>query len=66
MLPSTCNTPLHTPPPPRQWNEGELQSFLIEISTIIMAKKDDQKGKTGYIIDHIVDKTGAKGTGARA
>lgn len=46
-----------------EWNKGELQSFLIEISAIIMAKKDDQPGKTGYIIDHIVDKTGAKGTG---
>ncbi|GBF98115.1 hypothetical protein Rsub_10862 [Raphidocelis subcapitata] len=47
----------------KAWNEGELQSFLIEISAIIMAKKDDQEGKKGYIIDHIVDKTGAKGTG---
>lgn len=49
--------------PNRDWNEGELQSFLIEISAIILAKKDDMPGKSGYIIDRIVDKTGAKGTG---
>ncbi|KAI8463233.1 MAG: 6-phosphogluconate dehydrogenase, decarboxylating [Monoraphidium minutum] len=45
------------------WNQGELQSFLVEISAIILAKKDDQAGKSGFIIDRIVDKTGAKGTG---
>jgi 6-phosphogluconate dehydrogenase len=46
-----------------EWNAGELQSFLIEISAIILAKKDDQPGKSGHIIDRIVDKTGSKGTG---
>jgi hypothetical protein len=30
--------------PPRKWNEGELQSFLIEISSIIMAKKVGRGG----------------------
>jgi len=44
-----------------EWNKGELQSFLIEISAIIANKKDEEAG--GYLVDKIVDKTGAKGTG---
>jgi len=44
-----------------EWNQGELQSFLIEISAIIANKKDEEAG--GYLVDKIVDKTGAKGTG---
>lgn len=44
-----------------EWNSGELKSFLIEISAIIMAKADD-KGE-GFLLDKIVDKTGSKGTG---
>jgi hypothetical protein len=39
------------------------QSFLIEISAIIANKKDEVAG--GYLVDKIVDKTGAKGTGER-
>ena len=48
-----------------EWNSGELESFLIEISAIIFAKKDDQGGEnaTGSLIDVILDKTGMKGTG---
>lgn len=41
--------------------QSELSSFLVEISAIIMNKPDDQG--TGYLVDKIVDKTGAKGTG---
>jgi 6-phosphogluconate dehydrogenase len=37
------------------------QSFLIEISAIIANKKDEEAG--GFLLDKIVDKTGAKGTG---
>ena len=44
-----------------EWNAGDLQSFLIEISAVILGKKDD-KGE-GFLVDKIVDKTGAKGTG---
>ena len=44
------------------WNEGELESFLIEITSHIVNFKDDQ-GKPGYLIDNILDKTGMKGTG---
>lgn len=44
-----------------EWNSGDLKSFLIEISSIILAKADD-KGD-GFLLDKIVDKTGSKGTG---
>ena len=39
------------------WNEGELESFLIEITSHITNHKDDQ-GKPGYLLDKILDKTG--------
>jgi len=45
------------------WNKGDLESFLIEITAVIMGKKDDQEGKAGYLVDKILDKTGMKGTG---
>jgi 6-phosphogluconate dehydrogenase len=44
-----------------EWNKGELESFLIEITANIMSKTDD-KGP-GYLVDKILDKTGMKGTG---
>src|SRR6185437_15956988 len=42
------------------WNKGELDSFLIEISATIFAKKDDD-GKP--MVDKILDTAGQKGTG---
>eukprot|EP00743_Colponemidia_sp_Colp-15_P001128 GILK01001240.1.p1 GENE.GILK01001240.1~~GILK01001240.1.p1 ORF type:complete len:493 (+),score=93.86 GILK01001240.1:49-1479(+) len=45
-----------------QWNQGELQSFLIEITATIFKKKDD-KGGEGYLLDKVLDKAGSKGTG---
>jgi len=44
------------------WNQADLQSFLIEISSFIFARKDDQV-EGGYQVDTILDKTGMKGTG---
>jgi 6-phosphogluconate dehydrogenase len=44
------------------WNRGELQSYLIEISRDIFSVRDDQGGK-GYLVDQILDVAGAKGTG---
>ena len=44
------------------WNKGELSSYLIEITSKILRKKDDQTGE-GYLLDFILDKTGMKGTG---
>jgi len=43
------------------WNKGELNSYLVEITAAIMAKKDDQTGKP--MIDVILDTAGQKGTG---
>lgn len=44
------------------WNEGELKSFLIEITSLIFTKKDAEN-PSAYVVDTIVDKTGSKGTG---
>jgi 6-phosphogluconate dehydrogenase len=45
-----------------EWNKTELESYLIEITAKILAKKDDQ-GCPGYVVDYVLDKTGMKGTG---
>jgi 6-phosphogluconate dehydrogenase len=45
-----------------EWNAGDLQSFLIEITAKIVAKKDDQ-GSRKVLLDQILDKAGQKGTG---
>lgn len=44
-----------------EWNKGELQSYLIEITEKVLRKHDDDG--EGYIVDKILDKTGMKGTG---
>ena len=44
------------------WNRGELQSYLIEITRDIFSVKDDQGG-SGYLVDQVLDVAGAKGTG---
>ena len=43
------------------WNNGELESYLIQITAKIFEEKDAETGKP--IIDVIVDKAGQKGTG---
>jgi 6-phosphogluconate dehydrogenase len=43
------------------WNQGELKSYLIEITAEILRKKDEITGLP--LIDVILDKTGQKGTG---
>ncbi|MGC6458516.1 MAG: decarboxylating NADP(+)-dependent phosphogluconate dehydrogenase [Akkermansiaceae bacterium] len=43
------------------WNAGDLESFLIEITANIFKQIDSETGK--YIVDLIVDKAGQKGTG---
>ncbi|MGH9604408.1 MAG: decarboxylating NADP(+)-dependent phosphogluconate dehydrogenase [Terracidiphilus sp.] len=43
-----------------EWNKGELDSYLIEISSQIFAKKDED-GKP--LVDKILDTAGQKGTG---
>ncbi len=44
-----------------QWNRGELQSYLIEITRDIFSVRDELAD--GYLVDVILDRAGAKGTG---
>src|SRR5210317_1453330 len=46
----------------QEWNKGELNSYLIEITSKIFKKKDELTGE-GHVLDYIMDKTGMKGTG---
>ncbi|HEX2475911.1 MAG TPA: decarboxylating NADP(+)-dependent phosphogluconate dehydrogenase [Lacipirellulaceae bacterium] len=44
-----------------EWNRGELNSYLIEITRDIFSVKDAEGD--GWLVDKILDKAGAKGTG---
>jgi 6-phosphogluconate dehydrogenase len=44
-----------------RWNRTELDSYLIEITRDIFSVKDTDGD--GYLVDKILDKAGAKGTG---
>src|ERR1700755_177249 len=44
-----------------EWNKGELESYLIEITSQIFRKIDPETGKP--LVDVILDKAGQKGTG---
>ncbi|MBR7895022.1 NADP-dependent phosphogluconate dehydrogenase [Burkholderia multivorans] len=44
-----------------EWNQGELDSYLIEITSKIFGKKDDETGK--HLVDVILDRAAQKGTG---
>ncbi len=44
-----------------EWNKGELDSFLIEITTNIFTRKDPETGQP--IVNLILDRAGQKGTG---
>jgi 6-phosphogluconate dehydrogenase len=44
----------------KEWNTGELESYLIEITRDILAKKDDDGAP---LVDKILDTAGQKGTG---
>jgi 6-phosphogluconate dehydrogenase len=45
----------------RDWNDGELESFLIEITARVLAKTDDATGRP--LVDVILDAAEQKGTG---
>lgn len=45
-----------------EWNRGELESYLIEITAEVLRQVDADTGKP--LVDVIVDEAGAKGTGA--
>jgi len=44
-----------------EWNKGELDSYLIEITSQIFRKIDPETGNS--LVDMILDKAGQKGTG---
>ena len=44
-----------------KWNQGELESYLIEITADIFARIDDETGKP--LVDVILDESKQKGTG---
>jgi len=44
-----------------EWNEGELKSYLVEITRDIFAKIDEDTG--GPLVELVLDKAGQKGTG---
>ena len=44
-----------------QWNAGDLDSFLIEITAQIFARKDDESND--FLVDRVLDKAAQKGTG---
>lgn len=44
-----------------QWNEGDLDSFLIDITARIFARSDPETGRP--LVDVILDQAGQKGTG---
>ncbi|MFL5788157.1 MAG: NADP-dependent phosphogluconate dehydrogenase [Flavisolibacter sp.] len=44
-----------------QWNEGQLQSYLIEITSEIFKTKDINS--ENFLVDEILDQAGSKGTG---
>lgn len=43
-----------------EWNKGELSSYLVEISTAILDRKDEDGAP---LVDKILDAAGQKGTG---
>jgi len=45
----------------RQWNDGDLESFLIEITATVLAKTDAATGRP--LVDVISDEAEQKGTG---
>lgn len=45
-----------------EWNRGELESYLIEITAEVLRQVDAETGKP--LVDVILDQAGAKGTGA--
>ncbi len=45
----------------KTWNEGELQSYLVEITRDIFMQPDEKTGNR--LVDMILDKAGSKGTG---
>lgn len=45
----------------KEWNRGDLDSYLIEITADILKKKDEETGN--FMVEMILDTAGQKGTG---
>ncbi|MCA0443503.1 NADP-dependent phosphogluconate dehydrogenase [Corynebacterium amycolatum] len=45
----------------REWNKGDLDSYLVEITAEVLSQADEKTGKP--LVDVIVDAAGQKGTG---
>jgi 6-phosphogluconate dehydrogenase len=45
----------------REWNSGDLESYLIEISAEVLSQTDAETGRP--LVDVILDEAGSKGTG---
>nr|WP_238695492.1 NADP-dependent phosphogluconate dehydrogenase [Ornithinimicrobium flavum] len=46
----------------RRWNEGDLDSYLVEVTAEVLAQQDARTGDA--LVDSIVDAAGQKGTGS--
>jgi 6-phosphogluconate dehydrogenase len=49
-----------------EWNDGELESYLIEITALIFRRRatdDDGEGSSGWLVDLVADRAEQKGTG---
>ncbi len=47
-----------------RWNEGQLQSFLIEVTAEVFRTSDNEtEDPDDFLIDKILDQAGSKGTG---
>lgn len=44
-----------------KWNQGPLESFLVDLTARVLVKKDQETGKP--LVDLVLDKAGQKGTG---
>jgi 6-phosphogluconate dehydrogenase len=44
------------------WNEGDLDSYLIQITADILAQRDSREPKA-FLVDQVLDAAGQKGTG---
>jgi len=45
-----------------EWNQGDLDSYLIQITADILQQHDPLHAE-GYLVDHVLDAAGQKGTG---
>jgi 6-phosphogluconate dehydrogenase len=45
-----------------EWNEGDLDSFLVQVTSEVLRQRDPAKPKR-YLVDAILDSAGQKGTG---